>query len=855
MAMMLANWATNRAADLRYAMRMIRKTPGASGIAVLSLALGIGANTAIFSLVDTMLLKLLPVRSPQELYMVTTGSAARVNTSWNYPDYVAMRDQNHAFSGLALTNGGNFPLGMQVAEGDSSAPTELIQALTVSGNFFQVLGVEPAIGRLFTAEMDKAPGAAPYAVLNYDYWRSRFQGDPGVLGRVLRLNGYPMTIVGVARRGFRSTDVSVGPNLYVPAMMRSELLGTPFARWNNRHNFWLQAIGRLRPGVSTQQAEGELLVIYKAQEEGERRTARDQRFVNKASPVHLLPAARGYSYTRNRLEKPLLVLMVVVGLVLLIACANVANLMLARGAARQREIAVRLAVGASRGRLTGQLLTESVLLAAIGGAAGLAFSYLGVQVLLGFLPQAGYSTATLVVTPDLRLIGFTAAVSILTGMLFGLAPALQSTRPSLTLALKEGTPGAGTSRFGLRNVLVVAQVALSLLLVIGAGLFVRSMDQLRSIEAGFRRDHVTVVMADPTRNGYKGQRTRDFYQRLLAATERTPGVRSASLASITPLAGSRWNGDFTVEGYELQKSDKKYVDMNTVGPRFFETMGIPLLQGREFRDEDSPATSEPPPETPQLGQQPPETGPRFAIINESFAKRFFAGRNPLGMHVCLDEKYDPARAYEVVGVVGDVHYFGLREATEPMIYTPVWKGTASGRALCIRTSDAAAGLTDSIRRHIQTIDPAIPILSTRTIEKYIDNNIVEDRLLTTISSFFGGLALLLAAVGLYGVISYAVTRRTREIGVRMALGAERSSVLWLVTRYSAGLVLAGAAIGIPAALLLSRFVKAFLFGVGAQDATAIAGATLTLLGAAAVASFVPARRATRVDPIVALRQE
>ena len=295
---------TNRAADLRYAFRMIRKTPGASGIAVLSLALGIGANTAIFSLVDTMLLKLLPVRSPQELYIVTTGRRAAQHP-WNYPDYVAMRDQNHVFTGLALSSAGLMPLGMQMAQQDSSAPTELVQGMLVSGNYFEVLGVEPAIGRLFTAEVDRAPGASPYAVLNYDYWRSRFQGDPGVLGRVVRLNGYPMTIIGVARRGFRSTDVSVGPNLYVPAMMRSEVTGTPFARWNNRHNFWLQAIGRLRPGVSTQQAEGELLVIYKSQEEGERRTAKDQRFVNKASPVHLLPAARGYSYTRNRLEKPL----------------------------------------------------------------------------------------------------------------------------------------------------------------------------------------------------------------------------------------------------------------------------------------------------------------------------------------------------------------------------------------------------------------------------------------------------------------------------------------------------------------------------------------------------------------------
>jgi predicted permease len=843
------------ASDLRYSARMIRKTPGASAIAVLSLALGIGANTAIFSLVDTMLLKLLPVRSPQEIFVLTTGAGERTSTSWNYPDYVAMRDRNTVMAGIAQTGGGVTPMGMQMAQGDASGPTELAYGLVVSGNYFEVLGVQPAIGRLFTADYDRAIGVAPYTVLSYDFWQSRFGGDPTVVGRVMRLNGYPMTIIGVARRGFRSTDVSVGPNLYYPAMMRPQVLGIPFERWNSRHNFWFQSVARIKPGVSIQQAEGDLLAIYKSQEEAERQTVTDQRFVNKASPIHLTPAARGYSYTRNRLEKPLLIVMVVVGLVLLIACANVANLMLARGAARQREIAVRLAVGASRRRLTAQLLTESLVLAAAGGVGGLAFSYFGVKALLEFLPQSPFAKSSLAVTPDWRLFAFTAGVSLLTGVLFGLAPAIQSTRPSLTLALKDGAPGAGSSRFGLRNALVVTQVALSLLLVIGAGLFTRSMDQLRAIEPGFRRDHAIVVTVDPTRNGYNPPRTRDFYQRLLEDTERTPGVRSASLASLTPLSGSRWNGDFTVEGYQFQQSDKKYVDRNSVGPRFFETMGVPLLAGREFRDEDSPATSEDVPPVFRMDKQRPDPAPRVAIVNESFAKRFFAGRNPIGMHICFDEKYDAARAYEVVGVVGDVRYFGLREKLEPMVYTPVWKQRADSRALCIRTSDSGAGVLDAVRRHVATLDSGIPILATRTIEQYVDENILVDRLLSTLSGFFGALALLLAAVGLYGVISFTVTRRTREIGVRMALGAERGSVLWLVARYAGGLVLAGAAIGIPAALGLSRFVKSFLFGIGAQDAAAIVGATVTLLGAAALAAFVPARRATNVDPMVALRHE
>jgi predicted permease len=391
--------------------------------------------------------------------------------------------------------------------------------------------------------------------------------------------------------------------------------------------------------------------------------------------------------------------------------------------------------------------------------------------------------------------------------------------------------------------------------VIGAGLFTRSMDQLRSIEPGFRPDHAVIVTVDPTRSGYDTDRTRVFYDRLLEATGRTPGVRSASLASITPLGGSRWNSDVTVEGHTWKPSDKaRYTDMNAVSPRFFESMGIPLIAGREFRDEDSPATWAAPANT-NFARERPEFGPRLVIVNESFAKRWFPGRSAVGGRLCLDERYDPARAYEIVGVAGDVRYFGLRVDPEPMVYMPVWKSRPGFRHLVIRTADVAPAVADAVRRHVASVDAAIPVLVSRTIEEYVDNNILVDRLLATLSGFFGLLALLLAAVGLYGVISYAVTRRTREIGVRMALGAERGSVLWLVARYAGGLVLAGAAIGIPAALALSKFVKTFLFGIGAQDTMAIVGATATLLAAAALAAFLPARRATNVDPIVALRHE
>lgn len=849
-------WIENRGADLCYALRMMRKTPATTTIAVMSLALGIGANTAIFSLVDAMLLRLLPVKSPQELYLVA-ANPARPNTSWNYPDYSAFRDHNTSFSGLAAYSGGaGQPVGMQLDGADAGSTTELAYAAAVSGNYFDVLGVDPAIGSLFSPEDDRAPGASPYVVLSYDYWQSRFTGNPEVIGRKVRLNGYPFTITGVSRRGFRGADVTASPNMFIPIMMRSEVTGVPFAIWNTRHYWWMQTIGRLAPGATVAQAETELYAVYQAQEEGERQSVKDGRFVNRAQPILLMPAARGYSYVRNRLQRPLIILMIVVGLVLVIACANVANLMLARGAARQREMAVRLAVGASRTQLTAQLLVESIVIALAGGVAGLGFAFFGVRVLLEYLPQTGWGQASLNVTPDLRLLGFTFAVSLFTGVLYGIAPALKSTKPDLVHALKEDSAGAsGPSRLTLSNALVVVQVALSLVLLIGTGLFVRSLGNLHDIDSGFRADNTLIATVDPSRNGYKGQRLRDFYERLRPDVETLPGVQSVSLANITPLSGSRWNGSIAIEGYQWKDDDKKYVDMNAVGPRYFETVGIPLILGREFRDEDNPPYSLDPPEKFTPGVEPPEPpGPRVAIINKSFADRFFEGRNPIGMHVSADEQYKPDRAFEIVGVVKDAHYFGLREALEPMMYFPVWR-QAGSRALCIRTSRDATQLAAAIRRQVTAIDAGIPVLAVRSMHQEIDNDILVDRLIATLSSYFGVLALLLAGVGLYGVISYGVTRRTREIGIRMALGAERSSVLWLVMRRAAAFLLIGAVIGIPTALFATRLVKSFLYGIGAQDPLTIVMATMVLGAVAATASFLPARRATKVDPMVALRHE
>ena len=850
--MNLPAWIENRVAELRYALRMIRKAPGTTAVAVISLALGIGANTAIFSIVDAMLLKLLPVRSPQELYLVA-NNPARKSTSWNYPDYSAFRDQNTSFSGLAAYGGGGSPVGMQLDGPEASTTTELARSLSVSGNYFEVLGVEPALGIVFCSEDDRAPGASPHVILSFDYWQSRFAGDPGVIGRTIRLNGYPFTIVGVTHRGFRGVDIASNPNMFVPIMMHTQLSGVPSTIWNTRYYSWVSTIGRLKPDANTAQAETDLHAIF----QGQQPPARSGQQANRAEPIILLPAASGYSGVRNRLQRPLVVLMIVVGLVLLIACANVANLMLARGAARARETAVRLAIGARRSQLTSQFLVESIVIALAGGVVGLGLSFLGVRVLLSFMPEAGSSQATLNVVPDLRLLGFTVAVSLLTGVLYGIAPALKSSKVDFIHALKEDTPGAsGPSRFTLSNALVVTQVALSFVLLIGTGLFVRSLGKLRDIEPGFRADNTLVVRVDPSRSGYKGQRLRDFYDRLPPAVASLPGVQSVSLAAITPLGGSRWNGDISVEGYEWKDGDKKFVDMNSVGPGYFETLGIPLVTGREFRDEDNPSYSVDPPDRINLTTPPPEPpGPRVAIVNEGFAKRFFEGRSPIGMHLCAENTYNTERAFEIIGEVKDAHYFGLREPREPMVYFPVWRPNAQSRDVCIRTSRATRDLASGIAQKVSEIDPGIPVLSVRSMTQKIDNDILVDRFIATMSSFFGILALLLAAVGLYGVISYGVTRRTREIGIRMALGAQRSSVLWLVMKRAAILLLFGAVIGIPGALFATRLVESMLYGVDQQDPMAVVIAVMALVAVAGVASFLPAHRATKVDPMVALRHE
>jgi predicted permease len=851
--------------DIRYALRALAQNPGFAAVAVLSLALGIGANTAIFSIVDAVLLKWLPVEAPQEL-VVIAQNPNEPSTTLNYPDYEYFRDHNQVFSGV-VANGGGGALNMIVPDEGPHGDGQLVPWTMVSGNYFEVLGVKPAIGRLFTPEDNKTPGAHPYAVLSYDFWKTRFGGEPRALGRKITLNGAPFSIIGVCRRGFTGTQVGSSPAVFLPIMMLQQVNANA-RNWNSRHYWWLTPLARLKPGVDVKRATADADILYKQidQNDPDRTPTplydKDRELRNRAV---LLPGSGGYSGLRNRLSKPLAVLGAVVGLVLLIACANVANLLLARAASRQKEIAIRVAIGAGRFRLIAQLVTEAMIISVLGGITGLAFAYWSVQVLLGLMPN-GTFPINLNLSPDLRLLSFSFAVSLLTGLICGILPALKATRPDVISSLKNdlSVPGSALSRFGLarldlRKTLVVTQVALSLLLLVGAGLFVRSLVNLRDLDPGFLRENVLLVRTSAGSIGYKGQRIRNFEERLLDAASKLPGIRVASLAMLTPLEGFRWNGKISVQGYQRRPDEKPFVEKNAVSARYFETLGIPILMGRDFRDQDNPTvTPDPPDKQPPPGQTPPEppgSPAKAAIVNQAMAKKYFPNESPLGKRFTEGDRFKMDDSFEIVGVVKDTHYRGLREAVQSMIYFPNWSQGAGDRMLCLRSTADPKQLIEGVRRQVRNLDSAIPVVTTITMNDQVNNNISQERLIATLCTFFGGLALLLAAVGLYGLMAHTATRRTREIGIRMALGAQRTNVLWMILRDGILLVVLGAIVGIPAAFGVTRFVSSFLYGLTARDPTTMALATALLVLVTIIASLLPARRASKVDAMVALRYE
>jgi predicted permease len=825
--------------EIRFAFRTLRKSPLFASIAILSLALGIGANTAIFTLVDQLILQMLPVSHPEELVLLNArGNHYGSNTGGNalsYPMYQDIRDRNQVFSAMFCRYVMAFSL-------NADGRTEIVTGELVSGNYFPVLGVGAALGRVFTAADDLYQGGHPQAVLSYGFWKSRFAGDPGVVGRRIVLNGYPMTIVGVSRQGFDGVEPGFSPQIRVPMTMKNVLTPGWFYDLNDRRGRFAQVFGRLKPGMTREAAKAGLQPLFHQILEME---VQDKAFARASASskqsflkmwMDVLPAAKGRSDLRRQFSNPLVALMAIVGLVLLIACSNVANLLVARSTARRKETAVRLAIGASRRRLICQLLVESLLLATAGGVLGILLGAAMDAALVRFLPERGINL-NIVSTPDSRALLFTAAVSLLTALLFGLAPALQTTRPELAGTLKDQAGAvAGGTAVGLRKGLVVAQVALSLLLLVGAGLFVSSLRNLRGLNPGFETGSLMTFAVDPTLNKYKPERSLDFYRQLMEKMQALPGVSSSALSVMPVLDEDEWDSSVSVEGYTATYGKAVNPHMQFASPGYFDTLGIPVLLGRDFslRDENG---------TPKVG-----------IVNERFAKQYFPGESPLGRHVGMGGDPGTKLDIEIVGVVRDARYENLRKEIPYELYLPYRQvNFVDGMHAYVRTHGDPAAFAAILRRTVLEVDASVPVVVMRTLEQQVDKALVTERLLATLSTVFGFLATLLASIGLYGVMAYTVARRTREIGIRMALGAGRGMVVWLVMREVLTLAICGVAIGAPSAWLLSRLVESQLYGIRPADPAVMFLAAIGIACVAGISGYLPARRATAIDPMRALR--
>jgi len=885
-------WLEALGQDLKYGLRMLGKSPGFTTVAVLTLALGIGANTAIFSLFDAVMLRSIPVREPSQLVLFRwkahkapayeeyssfgdCSGGERANPSgcsFPIPVFEQMRSEANAFSAVtAFAGPAQFDL-------SGNGHAVIARGGLVSGNYFPTLGVSASVGRLL-APTDDTPAAPPAVVLSYAYWQSAFGGERSAIGRTIFLNRVPFTIVGVAEPSFTNLTPGKAQDFWLPIAMTPRLDISWGHRIQGLDNWWLVLVGRLKAGVQLGQAQAAANLIFRNQ------VLHGSKPISKPEDdpeITLTPAQEGLTGQRGEVSRNLYLMMAAVGFILLIACANVAGLLLARATARQREIAVRLALGAGRRRILRQLLTESVMLSAAAGGLGVLFAYWGVHAIIALASGHGDRPFPYVVAPDWRVLVFTIAASLATGIVFGFAPALRSARLDLTPALKEtGSTGAvrrtpAGRRFHLGDALVMAQVALSALVLVGAGLLVRTLSNLRSVNPGFDTRNILIFGLDPTLAGLKQAEIQNLYRQLQQQLAALPGVAASSYSSDALLTGSLWTRDLHVEGQPGKATVE--VDMLSTGPGFFQTMRIPLLAGRTFTAADfaqaanagsshnslsevdegqKAAGPKPSPKAPAT-----VSSPIPVLVNATFARRYFANQNPLGKRLTkggsegssgdLTVDKPNAESFEIVGVVGDTKYSTLRREIQPAVLVPL---TGGGAYFELRTASDPTALIPAVRDVVNRLDDNLPLFEVRTQTDAIESSISQEHTIASLASFFGLLGLLLACVGLYGLLAYDVARRRREVGIRMALGAERRDVLKLVVGKGFRLTLAGLAAGIGGALALTRTLSSLLYGVRPADALTVLMVSLLLITVALLASYIPARRATKLDPMVALRYE
>ncbi|HUJ30053.1 MAG TPA: ABC transporter permease [Candidatus Acidoferrum sp.] len=843
--------------DLRYGVRTFVKRPGFAAVAILTLALGIGANTAIFTVINSVLLSSLPVKAPEQLVFLSDPDSHGMSIGSNdgdrslltYAEFQDLSARNQVFSGLLAADSSvpRLPVSLEGASQNGEGSPAFVNL--VSGSYFSVLGVDPVLGHAFGTEVDKTRDANPVAVISYSFWQGRFGGDSSVLGRKIRIRDTSYDIIGVMPQSFFGETVGFAPDVWVPLTMQAEVLpGRDFLSTEKNpieKTMWLAVIGRLKPSVTVEQAKASANVTFQSylqSQIGSQMSDKDRRdFLNQHLAV--VEGSHGSSTLRGRFAQPLIILMAVVGLVLLIACANVANLLLARAASREKEIAVRISLGAGRARLFRQMVTESILLAAAGGVIGLLLAQWADAVLLGLVSQRG-RTVPLDLHPDARILGFTLGVSLFTGVLFGFAPAFRASRVDINSIMKSNSRGviggAGAGLFSMGKILVIAQVALSLLLLVIAGLFVRSFQKLSDVQLGYDRDHLLLFSVAPLENGYTlGAPITQLYKDLLERIAAVPGVRGVTFSQNGLFSHSESDDPISIEGFTPKSGQDMESRFDQVGPNYFSTIGIPILLGRE------------------IGLQDSGNGQRVGVINQTMAKYYFGDSNPIGRRI-WDEFPTNRVNFVVVGVAADAKYNSIREKTPRRFYVPFFNSVepdVSFARIEVRASGNPSTIAASLRDAVKQTAPNLPPIQIDTMNELVADSLTQDTMLTKLSGFFGVLAVLLACIGIYGIMAYAVANRTSEIGIRMALGAQRGNVLGLILRESMLLALIGVLIGLPAVFAVWKLIKSLLYGLTPADPLALAGATLLMFVVAAVAGYIPARRASKTDPIEALRYE